>query len=124
MTSLNDPRVLLAAERSLLAWTRTIISLIGFGFLIERFGLLLHTSSPAQQHSLGQMMSLLIGESFILVGALLAFYSTAEHWRTLKNLGPTEIPPGHRVWVAPTMNLFLAVMAVVLAAYVAARLWH
>ena len=42
MSDLNDPRVLFSAERTLLAWTRTSLTLMGFGFLIERFGLFLH----------------------------------------------------------------------------------
>jgi len=34
-----DPRVYLAAERTFLAWIRTSVSLMGFGFLIARFAL-------------------------------------------------------------------------------------
>jgi putative membrane protein len=41
MSDLNDPRVLFSAERTLLAWNRTSISLMAFGFLVERFGLFL-----------------------------------------------------------------------------------
>ena len=36
-----DPRVLLAAERTLLAWLRTGIALMGLGFVVARFGLFL-----------------------------------------------------------------------------------
>jgi putative membrane protein len=37
-----DPRTYLAAERSFLAWIRTGIALVGFGFVVARFGLFLH----------------------------------------------------------------------------------
>jgi putative membrane protein len=34
MSELNDPRVLFAAERTLLAWSRTSAGLMAFGFLL------------------------------------------------------------------------------------------
>ena len=38
-TPIDDPRIYLAAERTFLAWIRTFVSLMGFGFLIARFAL-------------------------------------------------------------------------------------
>ncbi len=39
----------LAAERSFLAWIRTGIALMGFGFVVARFGLFLHELAAAKE---------------------------------------------------------------------------
>jgi len=44
----TDPRVYMAAERTFLAWVRTAISLIIFGFVVENFELLLTQIGRAQ----------------------------------------------------------------------------
>ena len=33
-----DPRIYFAAERTLLAWVRTGLAMMGFGFVVARFG--------------------------------------------------------------------------------------
>ena len=48
MAELDDPRVLFAAERTLLAWSRTVAGLMAFGFLVDRAGLLVHGAAAAR----------------------------------------------------------------------------
>jgi putative membrane protein len=48
VSELNDPRVLFAAERTLLAWSRTAAGLMAFGFLVDRAGLLLQGAQAAR----------------------------------------------------------------------------
>lgn len=74
-----------AAERTLMAWIRTALSLIGFGFGIGKLdaylrGAGLHTRLDLL-HS-----SLIFGASFIVVGVLGLLAATVQHTRVLKRL--------------------------------------
>lgn len=56
-----DPKDLLAAERTLLAWIRTGIALMGFGFVVARFGLFLRELA----HVGGQVVAQRLDSAFI-----------------------------------------------------------
>ncbi len=43
-----DPRIYMAAERTFLAWIRTGIAFMGFGFVVARFGLFLREIAAQQ----------------------------------------------------------------------------
>jgi len=67
----DDPRIYLAAERTFLSWMRTGIALMGFGFVVARFGLFLRELAASAQTQppprLG--LSLEVGIALILAGA-------------------------------------------------------
>ena len=44
----DDPRIYFAAERTFLAWIRTGLALMGFGFVVARFGLFLRQVAATQ----------------------------------------------------------------------------
>ncbi len=46
-----DPRIYFAAERTLLAWVRTGLAMMGFGFVVARFGLFLRELAAVSDKS-------------------------------------------------------------------------
>lgn len=118
MSYLDDPRVYFAAERTLLAWQRTAIALIGLGFVVERFGLFIRVvlngaALPPEQ----ARTSLFFGVFFLLAASAVAIISTIQYLKFLKQLSEPEIPRGHITWPGPMMNLLLAGVAIGMAAW-------
>jgi len=119
MSDLNDPRVLFAAERTLLAWNRTSISLMAFGFFIERFGLYLQLLGKEEIKVFQRHISFFVGESFVLLATFLAIYSIVQHKRILRTLRPVEIPQGYSLRTGMTVNALVGVLGLALSAYLA-----
>jgi putative membrane protein len=103
MSVLQDPRVLFAAERTLLAWNRTSLTLIAFGFLVERSGLLWGVVSPSRVNPGSEILTFWLGLAFIALGVFAAAYSSRQYIFVLKTLNPAEFPQGY----APKWGLFV-----------------
>jgi len=104
----EDPRVRFAAERTLLAWIRTGLALMGFGFVVARFGLFLREIAAARhatpRHSSG--LSLWIGTALAVLGICVTLLAAFQHWRILQRLKRGED------YIAPAWSLGLAVAGV------------
>jgi putative membrane protein len=117
MSDLNDPRVFFAAERTLLAWNRTSLTLMAFGFVIERFGLFANMLSLRQGEMLQRGVSFWIGIAFIVLGSLVSTISIAQYRKVLRTLKPIEIPEGYQVNWGVFLNLAVAVLGAALVGY-------
>lgn len=117
MSDLNDPRVLFAAERTLLAWNRTSISLMAFGFVVERFGLFIQVAGLDEINMLQRHFSFFVGMSFVLLAAFIAIYSIWQHTRILKTMRSVEIPAGYNLNTGMVVNGIIGILGIALSIY-------
>ena len=89
--STSDPRVRFAAERTLLAWIRTGLALMGFGFVVARFSWLMREFAGHQQQPIGTGgWSLWIGVSLMCLGVIVNLGAAHEHRRIIQLLDRGE----------------------------------
>ncbi len=114
-----DPRVLMAAERTLLAWVRTGLAMMGFGFVVARFGLFLRelAATTGRQVASGRPHSLWIGVALVLAGVWVLVVSAVHHRRYTRALtaGRQVSPPSPLLGVA--VSIVLAVLGLAMAWY-------
>ena len=113
----SDPRVFFAAERTLLAWQRCGLALMGFGFVIERFSLFLGVLRREPERSAHHVFSLLVGVALILLGAAVALASSLAFRRFVRELPQQDVPAGTWVGLGSTVNLMVAAIGILVAAY-------
>src|SRR5437764_323585 len=114
----DDPRVRLAGERTLLAWLRTGLALMGFGFVVARFGLFLREVASVRDgrvHSSG--WSLAIGTALVLLGVGVTAIAAWEHRRFNQRLDRQEPFTAPRRSLGLAVAVILVVIGLGMAAY-------
>jgi putative membrane protein len=104
-----------ANERTFLAWVRTAITVIIFGFFVERFDLLLRVYAPVGKTGAGLVRSgfgHVAGLVLIVLGIAMIPVAAVRFMRTAKEIDAAVTHPG----TGSRVDLALAVLLVLLAA--------
>jgi len=114
--SLSDS---LAEERTFLAWIRTGLALMGFGFVVARFGLFLQELQFMQHAPSAQStrLSLWFGTALIVLGVVVNLGAAWHHLRLVqafKRGMPWPVRPSIQ---AVLIALFLALVGIAMAVY-------
>lgn len=121
---MGDPRVFFAAERTLLAWMRSGLTVIGLGFVVARFGLVLNLvamSNPAA--AVGRhphWPSNALGIVLVVFGAASILGALYNHHAYVRTLPPEDLPELPFPRLASLLSLSIAITGFLLAAYLAA----
>jgi putative membrane protein len=95
-----------AAERTLMAWIRTALALIGFGFGIGKLDAYLQGAGSHTRFDLPHS-SLIFGASFIVVGLLGLLAAIVQHTRILKRLSQPDFAYNAMRPIAMTVAIML-----------------
>jgi putative membrane protein len=118
----SDPRVFFAAERTLLAWVRTGLTIMAFGFVVARFGLFLHLlrlQAGNAQASPHMDLSKPVGIALMLLGVGCFVLGAIQHRSYVATLSNEDVPRSHHAIFPVGLSMLLALLGLVLAAYLA-----
>jgi putative membrane protein len=120
----EEYRMILQLETALLVWVRTCLSLMGFGFVIARFGLFLREIAQANQLTVRPYpwltaVNTFTGTGLIVLGMVVLLIAVRNHQRAVERLhrGELVLPP--RWSLSVIVSLLLAALGLGLAIYLA-----
>ena len=106
-----DPRVLLAADRTLLAWIRTALALIGFGFLLAR---LATVGEGIPGTTLDPATSAIVGTLMLLCGLALNVAAAVWYLRFVRRYRRGQWLASSHVWLPTTLAVAVSALAAAL----------
>jgi len=115
----SGPADYLAAERTFLAWIRTGLALMGFGFVVARFGLFLQAmqmgqpSLPVRPYG----PSFWFGTALIVLGVVVNLMSSWSHVRLVQELKRGGSGFAQPSSLAIAVSILLAVLGIAMAIY-------
>jgi len=106
----------LANERTFLAWIRTSISIIVFGFVVAKFGITLREFLRVQGATVQESgVSLIIGVGFIAMGIFMALAAWFRYQATMRRIETGDFKPAGTI--VTVLTVLAALFGTILAVY-------
>jgi putative membrane protein len=117
--STSSPSDYLAAERTFLAWIRTGLALMGFGFVVARFGLFLQALQIGQSNFQARPygLSFWFGTALIVLGVIVNLVSAWSHVRLVQELNRGGSAFNRPSILAIAISVILATLGLAMAIY-------
>jgi putative membrane protein len=119
---MSDPRVFFAAERTLLAWVRSGVTIMALGFVVAKFGLFLTLMSAASgaahlvhHHAWTDTLGVLL----VVAGAILILAAQYNHHLYVRTLPQQDVPVMALPWITSALSVSVALCGLLLAIYLA-----
>jgi len=115
----RDVKDFFAAERNFLAWIRTGLALMGFGFVVARFGLFLQELRLAEPQ-LGTRstgVSIWSGTAMIALGVAVNIYASWNHIQLVRQLNQGDVDFRKPSMMGLAVALILAAVGLAMAIY-------
>ncbi len=106
-----------ANERTFLAWLRTSIALIGFGFAIARFGIFLRQMSAVANQPIEATQGLLnsqsLGVSLVMIGVIVIGLAAWRYGVTFQQIEQDNYRPNPwMVWIMTAVVMLLGILTI------------
>lgn len=109
-----------AAERTLLAWVRSGITVMAIGFVVARFGLFLTLmATTTVQQPKTHWLSSLLGIGLVAFGAMTILAALHNHRAYVRSLPPQDRPQLPLAWLTSALCVSLGLAGIALACFLA-----
>jgi putative membrane protein len=110
-----------ANERTYLAWVRTAIAVMAFGFLVEKFDLFLEVAAQSlsgkQPTALNQAVGDVAGLLLIVLGGAMMVVATMRFRQVAKDIDAADVRPGRGTRMDVTLVMLLLTLGGTLFAF-------